>query len=357
MVGSAFGASNTDPSYGPGKEAGLDDEAATPTKPATPTWKERLMRGVDYDIHAVAEEDPLVAAIHANAEKWDPDTEFVFGFLQVVSAICVIFAHGAGEVGYMAGPLAVIVNIVADPAKNVVTAGTKTNPDIWVVLIGAFGLVIGLATYGYKVCAAVGTQLAKITPSRGYAAELATSFVIMIAAQYGLPTSSSQCITGGIIGIAVFEGAKGINLRLLSLTAMSWVWTMFVMGLGTALIFSQGIYAPNRFQQLAYSSAYNTSYISLCTEHNYCTSAQYLKGCGLTTTAAGSRAYSMGACADCAAYAAANCKPYQYLKGCGGAAPGACTNCTAGNAAWTADRPMPVCPAGSYLLGCPGDCK
>ncbi len=155
-----------------------------------------LTRGMDYDVHAVVEEDPVIAAIHANAVKWDEDTEYIYGFMQVISAICVIFAHGAGEVGYMAGPLAVIVDVCQNPANNVVTNNTKVSPEIWIVLIGAFGLVIGLATYGYKVCGAIGTQMARITPSRGFSAELATSFVIMVSAQWGLPTSSSQCITG-----------------------------------------------------------------------------------------------------------------------------------------------------------------
>jgi sodium-dependent phosphate transporter len=254
LHGSAFGAVEPHdagkPNSPPTLSAAEDKQHSTP---AAQTWKERIMRGVEYDIHGQVEEDPVVAAIHANAEKWDDDTEYIFGYLQVISAVCVIFAHGAGEVGYMAGPLAVIFDIVKHPGKNVVTNGGVVMPEIWTILIGAFGLLIGLATYGYKVCAAVGTQMAKITPSRGYAAELATSFVIMIAAQFGLPTSSSQCITGGIMGIALFEGAKGINFHLVGLTAMSWVWTILVMGLGTALIFSQGIYAPNKFQTLGYS--------------------------------------------------------------------------------------------------------
>ena len=42
----------------------------------------------------------------------------------------------------------------------------------------------------------MGVRLAKISPTRGFAAELATALIITIAAQYGLPTSSSQCITG-----------------------------------------------------------------------------------------------------------------------------------------------------------------
>mgnify|MGYP000390824739 CR=1 FL=1 len=62
--------------------------------------------------------------------------------------------------------------------------------------------------------AADGTaRMAKLTASRGFAAELSTSMIIMIAAQYGLPTSSSQCITGGIIGIALCEGKGGLNFN------------------------------------------------------------------------------------------------------------------------------------------------
>jgi hypothetical protein len=306
-----------------------------------------MLKGVEYDMHEMAEEDPLVAAIHANAEKWDEDTEFIFGYLQVISAICVIFAHGAGEVGYMAGPMAVIFDVVKHPGKNVVTHGGVVVPEIWCILIGAFGLLIGLATYGYKVCAAVGTQMAKITPSRGYAAELATSFVIMIAAQFSLPTSSSQCITGGILGIALFEGAKGINFRLVGLTAMSWIWTLLVMALGTALIFSQGVYAPNRFQTISHSDRFG-SYLTLCAEHNYCTNGQYLKDCMLTVNAAGRPEYRQGTCTNCSTYAAANCKQWQYLQGCTVKASGKCTNCTA--------KDQPSCPPKQYLTGCPGRC-
>ena len=68
-------------------------------------------RGVTTDIHDQIEDDPIVAAMHAHAEKFAPSVEFAFGYLQVFSAICVIFAHGAGEVGYMAGPLATVYEV------------------------------------------------------------------------------------------------------------------------------------------------------------------------------------------------------------------------------------------------------
>ena len=202
--------------------------------------RDATMHGMEVDIHAIVEEDELVAAIHANAEVFDVKAELVFSYLQVFSAICVIFAHGAGEVGYMSGPLGAIFSIIRSGSLS-----SSTSPPIWTVLVGAFGLIIGLGTYGYSVTRAVGTRMAKLTASRGFAAELSTSMIIMIAAQYGLPTSSSQCITGGIIGIALCEGKGGLNLKFLFQTFMSWVWTMIFVAMITGFFFAQGAYAPS----------------------------------------------------------------------------------------------------------------
>jgi len=66
--------------------------------------------------------------------------------------------------------------------------------------------VLGLATYGYHVIRSMGVALAKLSPTRGFCAELATSLTIMITTQMGLPTSSSQCIIGAIMGVGICEG-------------------------------------------------------------------------------------------------------------------------------------------------------
>ena len=183
--------------------------------------------------------DPHVQALQDRAEVFDAKTERVFGVLQIFSAICVMFAHGAGEVGFMAGPLATIyaVNQTGKLPKDVVA-------PMWVLLIAAFSLVAGLATYGKTMTKAVGTEMCKITPARGFAAELSTAIVIMTASQFGLPTSSSQCITGGIVGIGMCEGTSGVNWIFFLQTFSSWIMTMFIMGVGTGLLFTQGHTAP-----------------------------------------------------------------------------------------------------------------
>ena len=200
-------------------------------------WKNLL--NFDYGMDYFDDLNEMVEEMHDRAEKFDPMTEKVFGFLQIFSATCVMFAHGAGEVGYMAGPLATIYDVYETG-----TLSSKVNAPTWVIVISATSLVAGLATYGRNVVKAVGKEMAKITPSRGFAAELATAMVIMVASQYGLPTSSSQCITGGIVGIGIAEGLQGVNWRFFLQTFSSWVMTMVVMGLGTALMFAQGHNAP-----------------------------------------------------------------------------------------------------------------
>lgn len=199
-----------------------------------------VAHSTSYDIHKHIDDDELVSAMHKAAEVFDPKSEYIFSFLQVFSAICVVFAHGAGEVGYMAGPLAAIWENYENGRVS-----KKVTPPIWIVLIGAFGLVFGLSLYGYKVTKSMGIKLSKLSPSRGFAAELATSLTIMIASQYGLPTSSSQCITGGIVGIGLMEGMKGVNWRFFAIQATSWVVNLFLSLSLVAAIFSQGIYTPS----------------------------------------------------------------------------------------------------------------
>jgi sodium-dependent phosphate transporter len=238
----------------PGDEAAPEAHQSVLSKAKT-----AALYGTSYNIHAIIDTDAAVHKIHAGAEVFEERVEFAFGYLQVFSAICVIFAHGAGEVGYMVGPLTTIWDVYQ---KGFLAK--KVEPPFWVVVIGASGLVVGLATYGYNVTRTMGVQLAKITPARGFCAELATAGTIMFAAQYGLPTSSSQCITGAIVGVALLEGAKGVNWKIFLTQFISWVLTLVAVGGFVALIFAQGIYAPSR-QSLTQQHQYETRVTNLTT--------------------------------------------------------------------------------------------
>lgn len=232
---------------GQAEMAAIDTLELGPNAPVKAAWHQRAWagatHGLNVDIHKVVKTDAVINAIHERAEVFEPRVEYAFSYLQVFSAICVIFAHGAGEVGYMAGPLASIWDVYRTG-----TLAKSVSPPVWIVLIGACGLVVGLGTYGYNVTRAMGVQLAKLTPTRGFAAELATALVIMIAAQYGLPQSSSQCVTGAIVGVGLLEGTEGVNWKQFGKQFLSWVSTLAIVGFGTAALFAQGIYSPGAIE-------------------------------------------------------------------------------------------------------------
>ena len=105
--------------------------------------------------------------------------ERVFAVLMVVTACGMAFAHGSNDVANAIGPLAAVISVAQSGI-----VGAKSAVPIWVLLLGGGGIVIGLATFGRHVIATVGEKITQLTPSRGFAAELAAASTIVIAS-YG----------------------------------------------------------------------------------------------------------------------------------------------------------------------------
>jgi sodium-dependent phosphate transporter len=207
--------------------------------------KRLALSGVNQDIHDVIQTDDAVFALHEAVEQFDPKTEISFQYLQVFSAICVSFAHGANDVANAAGPLSAIFAVYEVSTTYRKKMVKEAEVPVWVLIIGAVGLVVGLGTYGYNIMRARGVRMAAMTPSRGYAAELSTSLVISIASAYGMPISTTHTITGAVVGVGLMEGRKGVNWKHLGKTFTSWVFTLIVVGFLSAALFSQGAYAPS----------------------------------------------------------------------------------------------------------------
>jgi solute carrier family 20 (sodium-dependent phosphate transporter) len=173
--------------------------------------------------------------------EYDPRVEYTFRYLQIFTSICTSFAHGANDVSNAVGPLAAIWYIYQNGA-----VASKIDVPIWILCLGGAGIVVGLATYGIKIMEVLGKDITYISPSRGFAAELATALTVSFASKYGLPISSTQCITGGVIGISLCDyNLKDLNWKIIGKIFLSWIFTMAITGGISAAIFSQGVYSPN----------------------------------------------------------------------------------------------------------------
>uniref|UniRef100_A0A7S3YL53 Phosphate transporter n=1 Tax=Lotharella globosa TaxID=91324 RepID=A0A7S3YL53_9EUKA len=208
----------------------------------TKTFAQRLGNGVNKDLHEITEIDDRTKSIHDNAEVFDPRAEEVFKYLQVFTAMCDAFAHGANDVANAMGPFAACYMIWRE---GEVSKKAELGADAyWILAIGGLGIVVGLATYGYHIVRAIGIKLAKITPSRGTCIELGSAAVVITGSRLELPLSTTHCQVGATMGVAALEGSAGINWWIFGKTVVGWVITLAVVGAMASVFMAQAIYAP-----------------------------------------------------------------------------------------------------------------
>ncbi len=173
---------------------------------------------------------------YADGDKYKKLEKF-FVYLQVMTAASVAFAHGANDVANSVGPLVTIVDIY-----NGVAIGSHVTIPLWVLVLGGFGIVIGISTWGYKVIETIGKRITEITPTRGFAAELAAAFTVLVFSKLGMPVSTSQVIVGSVMGVGFARGIASVDYRVIKNILLSWVFTLPV-----AMIFSAGIFLLLRY--------------------------------------------------------------------------------------------------------------
>jgi inorganic phosphate transporter, PiT family len=172
--------------------------------------------------------------VEADKEFHYASVEKVFAVLMIFTACSMAFAHGSNDVANAVGPLAAIVGVIESGGAAVI--GAKSAVPSWVLLLGAVGIVIGLATYGYKVIATIGKEITELTPSRGFAAELATATTVVGASAIGLPISTTHTLVGAVLGVGLARGIGALNLGVIGKIFMSWLVTLPV-GAALSIVF------------------------------------------------------------------------------------------------------------------------
>ena len=155
--------------------------------------------------------------------------------LVVLTSCSVAFAHGANDVANAIGPLAAVADVVRTGTVNL----SVVVPS-WILALGGLGIVLGLATYGYRVLATIGTKITQLTPSRGIAADLATAVTVLICSRLKLPVSTTHTIVGAIIGISLARGLSAVNGKVIREIFSSWFVTIPAAAIMTALLFVLG---------------------------------------------------------------------------------------------------------------------
>ena len=154
--------------------------------------------------------------------KQSVNSESQFAYLMIFTSCAVAFAHGSNDVANAIGPLAAINQATNQLLNQPYTLETP----LWILFLGATGIVIGLATLGYRVMKTIGENIVKLTPSKGFSAQLAAALTVVIASQLDMPVSTTHTLVGAVIGIGLVEGASAINFNSVRTIVLSWVVTL-----------------------------------------------------------------------------------------------------------------------------------
>lgn len=147
--------------------------------------------------------------------------EKIFGHLQIMSACLMAFSHGANDVANAIGPLSAAIAVL-----NTGMIVAHATVPTWALALGGFGIVVGLATWGWRVIETIGKKITELTPTRGFAAEFGAAMTILVASRLGLPISTTHTLVGSVIGVGLARGIGALDLTMTRDIVISWVVTV-----------------------------------------------------------------------------------------------------------------------------------
>ncbi|KAH7084760.1 phosphate transporter [Paraphoma chrysanthemicola] len=196
-----------------------------------------LLQGVSRDV--VTQKN--LGAVHARAVVYDNRVEHLWTYAQVASAMMMSIAHGSNDVANAVGPWVA--------SYNTYTSGevtSKADTPIWILVTAGLLLGLGFWFYGYHVMRSLGNKITQVSPTRGFAMELGAAITVLLASRLGLPVSTTQCLTGATIGVALCNfDIRAVNWKQIAFIFSSWIITLPSAGLISGLLMVMALNTPH----------------------------------------------------------------------------------------------------------------
>lgn len=198
-----------------------------------------LLQSVCRDV--ISHDSDLLRAIHARANKYDTRVEHLWTYCQVVSAMMMSIAHGSNDVANAVGPWAATYQTYKSGAVD-----TSSDTPVWFLVVAGLLLGLGFWFYGHHIIRALGNKITQMSPTRGYAIELGAAITVLLASRLGLPVSTTQCLVGASMGVALMNYDMGaVNWRQLGYIFIGWVLTLPCAALVSGLICLMALNTPH----------------------------------------------------------------------------------------------------------------
>jgi sodium-dependent phosphate transporter len=203
-------------------------------------WVKYLtLQGVTRD--CVSHDSASLRAIHAKARHYDLRVEHMFTYCQVVSAMMMSISHGSNDVANAVGPWAAVYQTYKSGAVD-----TSSATPVWFLVVAGLLLGLGFWVYGHRIIRALGNKITQMSPTRGFSIELGAAVTVLLASKLGLPVSTTQCLVGASMGVALMNYDLGaVNWKQLAFIFMGWVLTLPAAGLAGGLLCLMALNAPS----------------------------------------------------------------------------------------------------------------
>ena len=198
-----------------------------------------LLQGVTRDCVSYANE--ALHDVHARAPRYDLRIEHLWTYCQVLSAMLMSIAHGSNDVANAVGPWVATYQTYRSGEVD-----SKTPTPVWFLVVAGLLLGTGFWFYGYRIIRSLGNRLTKMSPTRGYSAELGAAITVLMASRLALPVSTTQCLTGGVVGVALMNYDVGaVNWKQVLWIFSGWVLTLPCAGLIAGTICVMALNTPH----------------------------------------------------------------------------------------------------------------
>ncbi|ORY03302.1 PiT family inorganic phosphate transporter [Clohesyomyces aquaticus] len=202
-------------------------------------FKYGLLQGVTRDV--ISHDSAKLRAIHARAHRYDDRVEHLWTYCQVISAMMMSIAHGSNDVANAVGPWAAVYETF-----NAGEVNTKSPTPVWFLVVAGLLLGLGFWFYGFHIMRALGNKITQMSPTRGFAVELGAAITVLMASRLGLPVSTTQCLTGSAMGVALMNYDLGaVNWAQLGFILMGWIATLPCAGLIAGLLCVMALNTPH----------------------------------------------------------------------------------------------------------------
>jgi inorganic phosphate transporter, PiT family len=154
----------------------------------------------------------------------------VFRRAQIVSGSFVAFTHGTNDAQKTMGVIALALISTGHMSAEGFDLPT------WVIVSSATAMALGTYAGGWRIIKTMGTRIAKIDPPQGFSAQTATAGILWTTAHLGFPVSTTQTVTGSVMGAGASRKFSAVRWGLAGNIAVAWAFTLPAAGLVGAVM-------------------------------------------------------------------------------------------------------------------------